>query len=182
MFFNSIIILLNRYTILLFGFIYKYLKIESIEDKFHKHKKEDNLMNKVKFEFNKHDEFIIVKNNILDMIKNDNFLQKYDITTDSILNNSNNKLTVSFKDNSIYIYFNHYYISGPTMFVLLNKMVNSNPPNFLQTNPFMGILYLPFYIYDLMLLKKKEYLKIEKKEHLIIEKILIQQIKGPIYI
>ena len=170
MFLNSIIIIFNHYTILFFGFIYKYFKIESIEDKFHKHKTEDKLMNKVKFEFNKHDEFIIVKNNILDMIKNDIFLQKYDITTNSILNNTNNKLTVSFKDNSIYIYFNHYYISGPTMFVLLNKMVNSTPPKFLQTNPFMGIFYLPFYIYDLMLLKKKEYLKTEKKEHLIIEK------------
>ena len=50
-------------------------------------------------------------------------------------------------------------------------MVKSSPPPFLQTNPFYGIMYLPFYIYHIMSLKKREYVKTDKKsEHLIIEK------------
>jgi hypothetical protein len=57
------------------------------------------------------------------------------------------------------------------MFILLNKMVNSSPPNFLPTNPFLSIIYLPFYLYDLTLLKKREYVKTEKQiEHIIVEK------------
>jgi hypothetical protein len=128
-------------------------------------------MNKVKIEFIKENEFNTVKNNVLDIINNKDFLKKYDITSDSILNNANNKLVISFKNNCIYIHFNHYFISGSTMFILLNKMVNSNSPIFLQTNPFLGIIYLPFYIYDLILLKKREYIKTEKQiEHIIVEK------------
>lgn len=167
----KIISMFNNFVLYLFDFLYKYCKFESLEDKFHKHKKNNKSMNKVKFEFVKENEYDIVKNNILDMINNKDFLQKYDITTDNILNNSNNKLVISFKNNCIYIYFNHYYISGPNMFILLNKMVNSNSPIFLKTNPFLGIIYLPFYIYDLTLLKKREYTKIEKQmEHIIVEK------------
>lgn len=167
----KIISIFNNFVLYLFEFLYKYCKFESLEDKFHKHKKNIKSMNKVKFDFVKENEFDIVKNNILDMINNKDFLQKYDITTDSILTNSNNKLVISFKNNCIYIYFNHYYISGPNMFILLNKMVNSSSPKFLLTNPFLGIIYLPFYIYDLTLLKKREYTKIEKQiEHIIVEK------------
>lgn len=167
----KIISIFNNFVLYLFEFLYKCCKFESLEDKFHKHKKNDKSMNKVKFEFVKENEFNIVKNNILDMINNKDFLQKYDITTDSILTNSNNKLVISFKNNCIYIYFNHYYISGPNMFILLNKMVNSSSPKFLLTNPFLGIIYLPFYIYDLTLLKKREYTKTEKLiEHIIVEK------------
>lgn len=167
----NIISIFNNFVLYLFDFLYKYCKFESLEDKFHKHKKNNKSMNKVKFDFVKANEFEIVKNNILDIINNKDFLQKYDITTDSILTNSNNKLVISFKNNCIYIYFNHYYISGPNMFILLNKMVNSSSPKFLLTNPFLGIIYLPFYIYDLILLKKKEYTKIEKQiEHVIVEK------------
>jgi hypothetical protein len=128
-------------------------------------------MNKVKFEFNNDDEYIIVKNNVLDIIENKDFLNKYQLSTNSILKNTNNKLVVFFKEKCIYIHFNHYYISGPNMFILLNRMVNSSPPNFLQTNPFFGIIYLPFYIYDLLALKKKGYIKTDKQiEHVIIEK------------
>jgi hypothetical protein len=82
---------------------------------------------------------------------------------DSILNDNNNKLVISFKEYSIYVSFNHYYISGPTMFILLNQMVNSSPPSFLQTNPFLGLIYLPFYMYDLICLKKRIYSKSEKR-------------------
>jgi hypothetical protein len=131
-------------------------------------------MNKVKLDFNNDNEFDIVKNNILYMMKNDEILKKYDISYDSVLNDTNNKLTIAFKDTCIYIYFNHYYISGSAMFILLNKIVNSNPPKFLQTNPFIGIINLPFYIYDLMLLKKKKYDKNSiKQEHLIVENKII---------
>ena len=167
----KIISIFNNFVLYFFEFLYKYCKLESLEDKFHKHKQNNKSMNKVKFEFVKENEFDTVKNNILNMINNKEFLQKYDITSDSILTNSNNKLVISFKNNCIYIYFNHYYISGPDMFILLNKMVNSSSPKFLLTNPFLGIIYLPFYIYDLSLLKKREYTKTEKQiEHVIVEK------------
>ena len=169
--FMKIISIFNNFVLYLFEFLYKYCKFESLEDKFHKHKKNNKLMNKVKFEFVKENEFDIIKNNILNIINNKDFLQKYDITSDSILTNSNNKLVISFKNNCIYIYFNHYYISGPDMFILLNKIVNSSSPKFLLTNTFLGIIYLPFYIYDLSLLKKREYTKTEKQiEHVIVEK------------
>jgi len=167
-----IIRLFNIFVLYLFRLTYKYCNIETIEDKFHKDKKDKKSFNKVKFEFKKIHELNIVKNNILIVIKDNDFLKRYDISTDSILNNTNNKLAVSFKDNCIYVYFNHYYISGPNMFILLNKMVNNTSPKFLQTNPFFGIINLPFYIYDLtsLNLKKKEYSKNEKQiEHLIIE-------------
>lgn len=167
----KIILLFNNVILTLFNFLYKYFNFESLEDKFHNHKKNSQIMNKVKLEFEKENEFKIVKNNILNMIKNNNFLKKYDISFDSILNNSNNKLGISFQNKYIYIYFNHYFISGPTMFILLNKMVNSNSPKFLISNPFLGIIYLPFYLYDLSLLKKREFPKIKKQmEHIIIEK------------
>ena len=173
MFISKLISLFNNSILFLFEFIYKICNIETMEDKFHKNKKDSNsisCMNKVKFEFTKDDEFIKVKNNILNMIENKDFLTKYDITTNSILNNTNNKLAISFNGKCIYVYFNHYYISGPNMFILLNKMVNSSPPTFIKTNPFLGIIYLPFYIYNLMTLKKKYYVKTEKQfEHVIIE-------------
>ena len=169
-----IITIFNNFVIYIFDFLYKYCKFESLEDKFHKHKKNNMSMNQVKFEFVKENEFDIVKNNILNMINNKDFLKKYGITTDSILTNSNNKLVISFNNNCIYVYFNHYFISGSNMFILLNKMVNSKPPNFLLTNPFLGIIYLPFYLYDLTLLKKREYIKTEKQmEHIMIEKNVI---------
>jgi hypothetical protein len=168
---SFIITLFNNFILSLFRFIYKWFKIETLEDKFHKHKKDTNSMNKVKFKFNNDDDFIIAKNNVFDIINNKDFLKKYDITIDSILNNTNNKLVVSFNNNCIYIYFNHYYISGSNMFILLNKIVNSDPPKFLKTNPFFGLINLPFYLYELSLLKKRKYLKTNKlKQHLIIEK------------
>jgi hypothetical protein len=134
-------------------------------------------MNMVKFQFTKLHEYNIVKNNVFNIIHKKDFLQKYGIlSTESILQNTNNKLVIFFneKENNycIYVHFNHYYISGPNMFILLNEMVNSSPPTFLQTNPFIGIIYLPFYIYDLTqcLVTKKEYIKTELlKEHLIVE-------------
>lgn len=167
----KIISIFNSFVLNFFELLYKYCKFESLEDRFHKHKKNNKSMNKVKIEFVKENEFDIVKNKILDIINNKDFLKKYDITSDSILTNSNNKLVISFKNNCIYIYFNHYFISGPNMFILLNKMVNSSSPKFLPTNPFLGIIYLPFYLYNLTLLKKREYTKTEKQiEHIIIEK------------
>lgn len=170
----KLISLFNHVVLCLFEFLYKYCKFESLEDKFHEHKKNTKSMNKVKLEFVNKNEFDIVKTNILYIINNKDFLKKYDITTNSILTNSNNKLVISFKPNCIYVHFNHYFISGPNMFILLNKMVNSSSPKFLATNPFLGIIYLPFYIYNLLLLQKREYIKTEKQiEHVIIEKNII---------
>ena len=162
----------NNAVFLLFGFIYKYCNIETMEDKYHKDKKNNNKsMNKVKIEFNNKDEFDQVKNNVLQVIENESFLSKYNISTQSILNNQNNKLSILFKRNCIIIYFNHYYISGSAMFILLNQIMNESPPTFLQTNPWIGIIYLPLYIYDLISLKKKEYSKNKKEQgHLLVKK------------
>jgi len=172
MFFKLLITLFNNFTLNLFRFIYKWFKVETIEDKFHKLNKDKKLMNKVKLDFNKEDDYKIVKNNLLKLIHNIDFLKKYDINTVSILNNTNNKFAISFKDKFIiYIYFNHYYFSGANMFILLNQIVNTIPPNFLQTNPFFGIINLPFYIYELTLLNKIQFLKTEKQtEHVILDK------------
>ena len=60
-----IISLFNNCVLYLFGFLYKYCKFETAEDRFHKHKKDNKSMNMVKFEFAKSDEFNIVKNNVL---------------------------------------------------------------------------------------------------------------------
>ena len=162
----------NNAVFLLFGFIYKYCNIETMEDKYHKDKKNNNKsMNKVKIEFNNKDEFDQVKNNVLQVIENESFLSKYNISTQSILNNQNNKLSILFTGNCIIIYFNHYYISGSAMFILLNQIMNESPPTFLQTNPWIGIIYLPLYIYDLISLKKKEYSKNKKEQgHLLVKK------------
>ena len=171
----NLIQIFNNFILFIFRLIYKYCKIETIEDKYHKEKKNNNkIMNKIKFKFNKECDFNEVKNNIINIIQDNTFLKKYNITTDSILNNNNNKLIVFFDNLNINISFNHYYISGSNMFIILNKIVNSTPPVFLKTNPFLGIIYLPFYIFDLMSLKKKEYVKNEnKKTDLIIEKNIV---------
>jgi hypothetical protein len=160
-------IMFNKLMNYLFSVIYKYCNIETIEDKFHKHKK----MNKIKIQFEKECDFEIVKKNTIDVISHKDFLKKYDITSESILNNDNNKLTVSFKDKCIYIFFNHYYLSGSNLVILLNNIVKSKNPTFLKTNLINGLVQLPFYIRDLYLLKKKEYLKNETQvQNLIIEK------------
>ena len=168
----------NNVVLQLFGFIYKYCNIETIEDKYHKDKKHNNKsMNKVKIEFINKDEFDNVKKNVLKIIENHNFLFKYRISTESILNGKNNKLSIIFKDNCIIIYCNHYYISGPAMFILLNQIMDATPPKFLQTNPLFGIIYLPFYIYDLISLRKKEYTKNNKEHvHLIVKKNICSSI------
>ena len=105
------------------------------------------------------------------MIENIDFLTKYDVTTESILNNTSNKIGVEFKNKCIYLHINHYYISGPTIFALSSKMLNTSIPMFLKTNPFYGLFNLPFYIYDLMSLKKRKFIKTDQQlEHVIVEK------------
>jgi hypothetical protein len=174
MYLNPFINLFNNSIINFFNFIFKTFKIETLEDKFHNHKKNSRSMNHVKVKFKNEDDYNIVKNNILNMSENQDFLNKYDITTDSIINDTNNKIAVSFNEKSINIFFNHYHISGTAMFVLLNKMFNSKTPSFLKTNPFFGIINLPFYLYEIIKLKKKEYFKNEHNiEHFIVEKNVI---------
>ena len=172
--FEYLILQFNNSILNFFRFIYKTFKIETLEDRYHLEKKDDNKkMNKVKFEFNNEDDYNKIKKNLLNIISDKTLLSKYNFTKDSILDHTNNKLNISFIDNSksIYILFNHYYISGSTMFIFLNKIVNSNPPKFLQTNPFFGIIYLPFYFFDILSLEKIKYLKKDKQDvHLVIEK------------
>jgi hypothetical protein len=96
--------LFNNCILLFFSFIYKWCKIETMEDIYHKDKKNNNkLMNKVKFEFNDKNEYESVKDNVLNIIQNNNFISKYNISTKSILENTNNKLGVSFMKNCIYL-------------------------------------------------------------------------------
>lgn len=162
--FSLFIQFFNHFIIFLFGYIYKYGQIETTEDKYHKEKKNNTkYMNKVKFEFKHKSEFYHVKQNVMNVIQNEKFLQKFDITTETILNQTNHTLWVSFYENSIFIYFNHYYISGSQMFVFLNKIVDSTPPKFLQTNPFLGMIYLPLYFWEYLFLTKKHYLKNENQ-------------------
>ena len=170
--FNYLIVLFNRLTLTFFGLIYKLLKIETLEDVYHKEKATNNiLMNKIKLDFNNNDDFNIAKNNLLNIIQDNTFLSKHNITTHSIINNNNNKFVVSFKNNCIYININHYYVSGPDNFRILHKVVNSNVPKFLKTNPFIGIIYLPLYLYKILSLKKKTYIKNDYQiSDLIIEK------------
>ena len=176
---SQLISFFNISVLYFFKFIYKWCNIETMEDTFQKDKKDNNnSMNKVVFKFNNENEFNTVKNNTINILKSKDFITKYDITADSVLNNNNNKLGIDFKDNCVYVYFNHYYVSGPNLFSLLNKMVDSTSPHFLKTNPFYGIINLPFYIYDLMALKKREYIKTEKQiEHFITEKNICTQNK-----
>ena len=57
------------------------------------------------------------------------------------------------------------------MFILLNQMCNSEKPIFLKTNPCLSLINMPSYIYELSLLKKKDYLKNDKYvQHVMFEK------------
>lgn len=169
--FNYLITLFNKLTLEIFGLIYKLFKVETIEDAYHQEKVNNNaLMNKIKLEFNNNDDFNNAKSNILNVIQDNTFLSKHNITSESILNNTNNKFVVTFKNNCMCIHINHYYVSGPDNFRILHKVINSNVPNFLKTNPFIGLLYLPLYIYKVLSLKKITYIKNNyQKSHLIIE-------------
>lgn len=157
----------NKYIILLFIYLYKKFNIQTLEDRFHKDKKDNQIMNTVKFEFNNTEEFEEIKTNLLTTIITDQtFLDKYDITTESILNKSNNVFNVDFKDNTIYIMSNHYYTGGAVMFKLLSKLFKSKSPHLLKTNPFLGLFNLPRYVYDNMHLTKKSFTKLDiKKTH-----------------
>ena len=133
---NHAIYIFNETVLFFFNYTYVLCKIENIEDRYHREKKNNNnFMNKVKLEFVHENELDIVRNNVMNVIQNHLFLDKYEITTESILDKTNNKLFVEFNTNNICVYFNHYYISGSTMFILLNKIVNGTPPKFLKTNP-----------------------------------------------
>jgi hypothetical protein len=150
------ITMFNHYILLFFMFIYKRFNIETLEDRYHKDKQNTNLMNTVKCEFNNTQDFEQVKTHLITNIIND-VSNKYNITTESILNGSNNVFTIHFKESTIYIQFNHYYMGGTIMFKLLNNIFCSIPPTILKTNPFIGLTNLPFYAYDMMQLTKRPF-------------------------
>jgi hypothetical protein len=157
--------------------------MDTLEDAFHQHKKYGNWMNTVKIKCNHSGEYKEIQQNTLEIIRDRAFLQKHNLSsTESILNNDNHKLGVEFKDNCIYVYFNHYFFSGPTMFVLLNRILKSEPPPFVKTNFLYAIFHLPLYFYEMMSLKTQKYpIEIQSdqphprthhplREHLMIEK------------
>lgn len=162
--------LINNLILYFFEIIYIFLKIETLEDKFHNHKKNHKQMNTVMLKFKNDAEYNIVKNNIFDIMDDPIFLNKFDVTRENIIENSNNKIGVVFKDNCIRVSFNHYYISGPNMFIILNRICGNNKVTFQKTNPLVGMLYLPLYFYDMMFLTKKTYLKGEQKVDVMVEK------------
>ena len=139
----------NQSITYLLTLLYKHFPFQSYEDSFHIDKKDSNVkqqnMNTVKMEFSKKNEFQQVKEKVYEKLA---FLSplKLDIPKDSIVDGDNNKLLVHFSTDEskelyeIFIYFNHYYVSGPFMFSLLNELSMSPPPIFLKTN-----YCLPFY-------------------------------------
>ena len=153
----------NHYILLFFMFIYKRFNIETLEDRFHKDKKDNKIMNTVKFEFNNTEDFEEIKSHLLRTVIND-VSNKYNITSDSILNKSNNVFNIDFKDKTIYIMINHYYVGGAVMFKLLSIMFKSTSPHLLKTNPFIGLTNLPFYAYDMIHLTKKSFTKLDIKQ------------------
>lgn len=152
--------LFNKYVLLFFVYIYNTFKIESIEDRYHKDK-QNTQMNKIKCEFKTKEDYEKIKANTTNII-NDDFLNKYEITNESILKCLNNKLGFCFNDatNTINILFNHYYMGGSIIFQIFNKIFDAPEPTLLTTNPYLGLINLPFYVYDMFQLKKKNYKKL----------------------
>ena len=130
-----------------------------MEDKFHSDKKNNSkLMNKIKFKFLNKKDFEYVKKNVYSVITNKTFLSKFNITTKSILSNNNYVFTVDIKNKkyAFDMYFNHYYMSGSYMFILLSIIVGSSKPKYLHTDIILGFIYLPLYIYKMWNLTKKK--------------------------
>ena len=127
-------------------FIRIIFKIETLEDRYQIDKINNNkYMNKVQFDFQNKDDFELIEKNLLLQINDNSFLSKFNITTESILNEKNNIFTVNIdkKCNIIYLHFNHYYMSGANMISLMNRTFNNKKPKYLCTDPLLGILYLP---------------------------------------
>ena len=155
---------------ILFQF-YKYFKIESCEDNYHKKKKNNKEnMNIFYLSFKNSNEYYRVK----EFIKNndDEYYKQKDISLNSIFNGTNNKLNITFYDDyfKIKIIINHYYISGSGIISVLSKSLFSAPPKYISTNPFYGLMNLPRYLFFLRKMSKKSYLtnnnfvtKFEKK-------------------
>ena len=167
--------LFNFIIITLFHLLYKECRFETVEDRFHKNQNHNQTKwNNVKMAFKKNDEYTTVRDKLLDVIHSPEILHKYNITTESILDKTNDVFSVSFHENNccIYMHFNHYHLSGSNMLYFLNKIVNNDPhPVFLHTNPCLGITNMPLYLYELLSITKKEYVKLEEtKEELVIEK------------
>ena len=140
----------------IFRLYYKYFPFKTVEDNYHKNRIKKKIMNKVKIEFENEDECNECKNNLKKIMDNQSFYKKYNITWQSILDFSNYKLNISFLQNCICVYFNHYYLSGPNMFVLLNQMFDNNKVEYLNTNSVFGIIKIPTYIKNIIGIKKKK--------------------------
>ena len=138
----------NQSITYLLTLLYKHFPFQSYEDSFHIDKKDSKQqnMNTVKMEFSKKNEFQQVKEKVYEKLA---FLSlKLDIPKDSIVDGNNNKLLVHFSTDEskelyeIFIHFNHYYVSGPFMFSLLNELSMSPPPIFLKTNYCLSFYYM----------------------------------------
>jgi len=72
----------------------------------------------------------VVKRNAIKMANDITITNKYNVSTDSILDNSNTKIGLSFENKSIIIHGNHYYMSGADMYLLVTKLTDSILPLF----------------------------------------------------
>lgn len=141
-----------------FNFCYKYLKLKTKEDNYHSDKQHTKERNKVIIKINDMDNFNNIKNNSYSVVSENSIINYLNISLQSIIDDTNNKFHVYLLNNeNICILFNHYYISGGFMFLLLNKLFNSKEPVYLKTSPFYGIINLPKYILYLSSLTKKKY-------------------------
>ena len=141
-----------------FNFCYKYLNLKTKEDNYHIDKQNTKERNKVIIKINNMDNFHNIKNNSYNVLSEKSIINYLNIPLKSIIDDTNNKFHVYLLNNeNICILFNHYYISGGFMFLLLNKLFNSKEPVYLKTSPFYGIINLPRYILYLSSLTKKKY-------------------------
>ena len=156
---NTLVSIFNNFVIGLLSEFYKYFDVNTLEDSYHKKKKNNKKnMNTFYLSFKNSNEYYKVK----EFIKNndDPYYKRKRISLHSIFNGTNNKLNINFNDNfyKIEIIINHFYISGSSIISILNKSLFSIPPKYISTNPFYGLITLPRYLFHLKSLKKKSYL------------------------
>ena len=133
----------------LLRFLYTYTELKTYEDRFQLDKcsdEPDKNMNIVKISFSEIKDFVYVKSNVLRKLND--VCRIYNCDKEHILLGKSNKMHVWFEYKTIYIGFNHYYISGSFMFEMLNAILDSPSPVFLKSEFGYALYYLPLYIWS----------------------------------
>lgn len=135
--------LLHNILFYIFYFLYKYTPFQTYEDKHHN---ESQKMTTVKLELKFFQDYFMVNQRIYGVLKR--IAPILETTSEAILSKTSKKMHVYFERQTIYIAFNHYHVSGPFMFRLLNEIMESKSPTFLDSNFAYGLFYLPlFWLY-----------------------------------